>query len=284
MRTQNIFFQGRKAVIATKHKKEIVIATILEKEFGLSCVVPNNLDTDKLGTFTGEIERKDDPLTTLRKKCMMAIEATGIDLAIASEGSFGPHPSVFFANADDEIVMMYDSKNGIEIAEREISLETNFAGTEIKSTAELIAFADKIGFPSHGIILKKAKNNFLGIIKENRSMEELLKNYETIKNSAGGAYAETDMRAMNNPTRMNNIAKATEKLVLKAKSLCPQCSTPGFSVVEAVEGLPCEMCGLPTKSTLKHVYRCQKCGHQSEKKFPFGKQVEDPQYCDFCNP
>lgn len=105
-----IFFKGRKVVIATKHKKEEVIAPILEKELGLICITPIGLDTDKLGTFSGEVEREDDPITTLRKKCMMAIEASGIDVAIANEGSFGGHPTVFFAHADDELVMLVDKK------------------------------------------------------------------------------------------------------------------------------------------------------------------------------
>ena len=53
-------FEGRKLLIATKHKKEIVIAPILEKELGVTCFVAPDLDTDELGTFTGEVERRDD--------------------------------------------------------------------------------------------------------------------------------------------------------------------------------------------------------------------------------
>lgn len=271
-------------VVATKHKKEEVIAPILGNELGIICVVPKDLDTDKLGTFSGEVEREDDPVTTLRKKCQMAIDASGINLAIANEGSFGAHPTIFFAHADDEFIMLLDKENGIEIIERELSLNTNFDGTEIKSEDELIAFANKIGFPSHGVILKKSKNNCSGIIKESRAFEELIKNYHKIKNEDGTAYAETDMRAMFNPTRMKIIEQAAIKLAKKAKSLCPSCSTPGFGVVGAENGLPCEMCGLPTRSTLKHIYSCQKCNFQTEKEFPFEKQFEDPQYCDFCNP
>ena len=60
-------FEGRKLLIATKHKKEIVIAPILEKELGVTCFVAPDLDTDELGTFTGEVERRDDPFTTARK-------------------------------------------------------------------------------------------------------------------------------------------------------------------------------------------------------------------------
>ena len=278
------FFKGRKAVIATKHNKEEVIAPILENELGLICVTIQDLDTDKLGTFSGEVERKDDPITTLRKKCQMAIDASGINLAIANEGSFGAHPTIFFANADDELIMLMDKENDIEIIERELSLETNFDGTELKSVEELVAFANKVGFPSHGIILKKGKNIYTGIIKESKTFEGLIENYQKIKNDDGSAYAETDMRAMLNPTRMKVIEKATKRLAEKAKSLCPSCSIPGFGVVEAVKGLPCEMCGIPTRSVLKHVYRCQKCNHQTEKLFPYEKRVENPQYCDFCNP
>lgn len=278
------FYRGKTFVIATKHKKGDVIAPILEHELGVICVTPEGLDTDTLGTFTGEVERVDDPISTLRKKCLMAIEATGIDVAVANEGSFGGHPTVIFAHADDELLMLVDKENGIEIVERELSLDTNFNGTDIHSVDTLIEFANRIGFPSHGIILKKAKDNYSFIIKENKTIDELIDNYNVLKNSDGTAYAETDMRAMYNPTRMKVIAKATERLVTKIKSLCPQCNTPGFGVVEAMKGLPCEMCGFPTRSTLQHIYRCQKCSFQTNKAFPFEKQLEDPQFCDHCNP
>ena len=119
-------FKGRKLLIATKHEKEKVIAPILEKELGVSWFVINDFDTDELGTFTGEIERKDDPIITARKKCLLAIELTNCDLAVASEGSFGPHPTIYFVPADDEFLLFFDKKNDLEIIVRELSTETNF--------------------------------------------------------------------------------------------------------------------------------------------------------------
>jgi hypothetical protein len=98
-------FKGRNLIIATKHSKEKVIAPIVEKELGVKCFVSLDLDTDLLGTFTGEIERKDDPVTSARNKCLMSMELTNCDLAIASEGSFGPHPTLYFIPADDEILV-----------------------------------------------------------------------------------------------------------------------------------------------------------------------------------
>ena len=107
-------FQGRNLLIATKHEKEKVIAPILEKELGVKCFVSSDLDTDKLGTFTGEIERMDDPITTARNKCLTGMDLTNCDLAIASEGSFGPHPTMYFITADEEFLLFVDKKNYIE--------------------------------------------------------------------------------------------------------------------------------------------------------------------------
>ncbi|RTY96888.1 hypothetical protein EKL98_16285, partial [Flavobacterium bomense] len=97
-------------------------------------------------------------------------------------------------------------------------------------------------------------------------------------------YIETDMRAMYNPTRMKVIEKAAFKLVDKIKSLCPKCRTPGFGIIDRREGLPCQQCHFPTRSTLSHIYSCQKCSYKKEEKYPNGKQTEDPMYCDICNP
>ena len=101
-------FKNRKLVIATKHKKETVIAPLLEKYLGVHCFVPNDFDTDTLGTFTGEVERKGNALETVRQKCLLAMEQTNCDLGIASEGSFGPHPTIFIAHADDEFLLLLD--------------------------------------------------------------------------------------------------------------------------------------------------------------------------------
>jgi hypothetical protein len=83
---------------------------------------------------------------------------------------------------------------------------------------------------------------------------------------------------------MQVIEQTTEKLIKKIKTACPSCNTPGFGIKDATPGLPCENCKAPTKSTLLHVYACQKCNHIYEAYYPNGKQEEDPTYCDRCNP
>jgi hypothetical protein len=281
---QHNFFAGRSIVIATKHKKQNAMAALLEKELGVTCIVPNDLDTDQLGTFSGEIERELSPMDAAKKKCTLAMELTNTDLAIASEGSFGAHPLLYFLPANDEILVLIDKKNGLEIAVREISTKTNYNAKEVSSEEDLLAFAQSAQFPSHGIILKNKKDGFSSIAKGILETIELLATFTKFKDNHGTAYVETDMRAHLNPSRMQVIEETTEKLIKKIKTTCPSCQTPGFGIKDATPGLPCENCKAPTKSTLFHIYACQKCNHNQEAYFPNGKQEEDPTFCDRCNP
>lgn len=280
----NSLFNGRSIVIATQHKKELVIAPILEKQLGVRCILPSQLDTDQFGTFTGEVDRKDDPVTTARKKCQQAMALTNCDMAIASEGSFGPHPAFYFIPADDEILLFQDQKHQLEIVARELSTETNFYGTAVATEEALIQFAEKALFPSHALILRKSKDDFAGIQKGITNWTRLKEVFNSLCEQYGSAFAETDMRALYNPTRMNVIETVTQKLVTKIKTLCPNCQSPGFDIHESLAGLPCALCGNPTRSLLSHLYVCKKCNYREEKKYPADKHREDPRYCDHCNP
>ena len=277
-------FEGRKLVIATKHKKESVIAPLLEQHLGVQCFVPDDFDTDALGTFTGEVERKEGPVVTARKKCHLAMEKNNCDLGIASEGSFGPHPTIFMAHADDEFLIFIDKKNNLEIIVRELSLDSNFNAATIRCFQNLVDLVKRVGFPEHAVILKIAEKEVTSVVKGIQSWELLEESYNKLSANSSQVVAETDMRAMYNPTRMKVIEKAAQKLVVKIKSFCPQCNTPGFGVVNIKPGLPCEWCNSPTNSTKSHLYQCQKCNFELEKLYPNDKKTEDPMYCDRCNP
>lgn len=266
------------------HQKEQVIAPLLNTAFNIVSVLPKDLNTDLLGTFSGEIERKESPLEVAKRKCMLAMEETGCDIAIASEGSFGAHPTIPFIAADDELVLIVDRKNGLEIFGREVSTETNFKGESIASIEEANEFAQRVGFPSHGIIIRSEEGAKEEVHKgiQDRVLFETLVNEKL--SAQGKAWLETDMRAMFNPTRLNVIEKATEKLISKMQSLCPKCDFPGFSVTKSIPGLSCSLCLMPTQSTLAYEYTCRYCDYMEEKKYPHGKVQEEPMYCDFCNP
>jgi hypothetical protein len=165
-----------------------------------------------------------------------------------------------------------------------VSTETNFTAANLSSLQELDAFLNEVQFPSHGVILRKSQDDLESISKGITDRTLVLHHFNELLTKNGSAYIETDMRAMYNPTRMKVIHQATELLVKKLTTLCPQCSFPGFEIVEAVKGLPCARCKFPTQSTLFTMSRCKQCMYSSENYYPNNKKVEEPTYCDVCNP
>ncbi|NMF60140.1 DUF6671 family protein [Pseudanabaena yagii] len=280
-----IEFTDRLAVIATMHHKELAIAPILQASLGIKVTVPQDFNSDLFGTFTRDIDRPANQIETAKIKAARALEITNADLAIASEGSFFPHPILGIAY-NRELVLLMDQKHDFTVYGESLSTDTNFRHQEISSYEQAYEFALKIGFPDHAVVLMpdaqtSAKQsiykgiNSIEFLKEN--VMELLRTYPTI-------HIETDMRALYNPTRMNNIAKATEDLVRKLQQLCPNCDFVNFDIVKRLKGLPCELCGLPTQSIRAHLYKCDRCEFQQEFIFPDGKQFADPMYCSYCNP
>lgn len=277
-------FNNRTLLIVTKHQKEGVISPLFQKNFNLRSKVSRNFDTDVLGTFSGEIERLEDPISTLRKKCLEGMKIEHSDLAVANEGSFGPHPQFYFAPVDNELAIFIDKKNQIEIIASETSMSTNFNGRFIQSYDDLLSFAQECKFPSHAIILRKDQSFKEDIFKGINSIESLSFAYHFLIKKYKTVFAETDMRAMFNPTRMQVIEKVFEKIIKKINCCCPICNSIGFDVIDYKIGLPCGNCGFKTNSIISHTYQCQKCNYQKEKLYPNGVFSEDPMYCDICNP
>lgn len=277
-------FKGRTLIVATMHKKENVIAPILEKELGVICKTIPNLNTDNFGTFSGEIERKDTPMATVKAKALAALEKSTETLVLASEGSFGSHPSSPFISANEELIVLIDTKNNLEIKGWHLTTATNFNHQEINNINELMEFTERIGFPEHNVILKaKDETGNIKIWKNFESKEELKSTAINLLKGNKSISIETDMRAMNNPTRMKAIENAVIDLVKNVKSLCPCCKTPGFSVYEVIRGLKCSLCKLPTKSVKAYIYKCKKCDYFCERTKE-NVIEENPTYCDYCNP
>ncbi|QZT35026.1 hypothetical protein HUR95_07295 [Caldalkalibacillus thermarum TA2.A1] len=101
-------FNNRIGVLATMHKKEVVMAPLLKKELGVKIIVPERFNTDCFGTFTREIDRAGNQLEAARLKAQKALSITGEALAFASEGAFSPHPVFPFVPYNREIVLLLD--------------------------------------------------------------------------------------------------------------------------------------------------------------------------------
>lgn len=279
------FFPGRVAVLATMHRKERAIAPLLTTHLGVTVTVPPAFNTDAFGTFTGDIKRPADQLTTARLKAEAALRQTGESLAIASEGSFGPHPEMPFMACDRELLLLLDRQHQIEIVGECLTTDTNYRNQVVGSVEDALTFAEAVGFPTHGIVVKAGDGN--------RVMEKGITEIDQLAATVAAAldqsphraaYLETDMRALYNPTRMQVIAQATEDLLKAIARCCPACGCPGFSPTQRFPGLPCSLCGTPTLLTLSLLYRCQRCQFEQRQPGEHGYAAAEPSQCLYCNP
>jgi hypothetical protein len=282
------WFADRTVVIATMHRKEQAIAPLLEEALGVRVILPPSFNTDEFGTFTRDIPRAGSQREAARRKAEAALALTGETLAIASEGAFIPHPALPWISCNRELVLLIDRQHQLELVGEVVSTETNHAHQSVRSVEDALRFAEKAGFPDHGlVVMPQAQGSDPdSIVKGIRSVDGLIAYVETYlkQSSTGTVHLETDMRAMHNPTRMQVIAQATQKLLEAIASPCPECGAPGFTVVEHIPGLPCGLCGSPTTQIYKSRLACQRCSTTREVMFPNQITFADPAQCPYCNP
>lgn len=279
-------YKQSKFYLATKHKKSLALAKAFKDILDVE-IIEHNIDTDLLGTFSGEIERQDSPIDTARKKCLISIKDLDAQFALASEGSFSPHPLIPFLSSDHEILYFIDRINNFEIHLSEISMETNFNKQEIYDIDELFKFAQKALFPSHGLILSSLdSNNQKYIFKELENINDLETAFQKCLSHSclKKVLVETDMRAHKNPTRMKIIENLGKKLALRLLEPCPECFTPGWGKIDIELGLPCESCLLPTNEIKSEIFTCPKCTHKEYLPPTHQKKFAEPRFCPICNP
>lgn len=300
IKSQN-YYLGKSVLIATKHKKADALGLPLKAGLGLH-LQAEEVDTDQLGTFTGEVERQGTAFETAVKKARLGMTKAGTALGLANEGSFGPHPYIPFMPGCQEIVVLLDDELGIQVSESLISASTNFCHVEVRSIEELDEFLIRAKFPSHGLIVRpnkyqsalKGKGSRIEsgktvhepIYKGIRDKESLAAAIISCKGLSGDGLAriETDMRAHMNPTRMRVLRSLGIKLARRLRCTCPECGCPGFGISGAEGSLLCEDCGHPSEAPAFEVHSCPKC--QYRKTFPRkdGITCLEAMFCQSCNP
>jgi hypothetical protein len=280
-------YAGRLAALGTMHGKEAALAPPLRQQLGLGLVVPQ-IDTDRFGTFTGETPRIGTMRDTAIGKARAAMAASGLPLGLASEGSFGPHPSLIVVPATIELLVFVDDERDLVVAETLVSLETNFSHALADRAESALAFLGRCGFPDHAVIVRasqprdRADSLFKGI----RDVVEVLRAVEVCKAASldGKARLETDMRAHMNPTRMRVLQQLATQLSLRLSVACPACTLPGFGLVDRRLGLPCRDCGEATSLPLAEVHGCARCDYVEERPDPTATALADAKWCPACNP
>lgn len=279
-------YAGNSIILTTKHDKSKVIAPSFAKILSAQ-IIEYNIDTDRLGTFSGEIERKGSALDCAKSKCELGLKRVGSYYALSSEGSFGPHPYIPFFPCDHEILYFIDRKRDFHLYLSRLSEKTNYNMQAVESMHELLAFCEKALFPSHALIMrpddKENKNHIIKGINNSIMLEAAFN--ETIKNSKNNkVWVETDMRAHMNPSRMKIIEELAQELALRLATLCKQCENPGWGKVGIERGLACGECGCETELVKAEIYGCAKCDHKEKLPAPGQLLTADPRHCPFCNP
>ncbi len=280
-------FSGRTLGVATIHGKERVIGPALMKALPLTGFTSiDGIDTDRFGAFSGEVQRELDPMETCKAKAEHGAVVSGLDLVIASEGSFGPYPPAPFMSCDQEILVLFDASNGSFFDYCHISLQTVFGGEECKNWGQVKDFAERMKFPEHGLVLRAQEKWHAGdAMKKGITSERDLKDFaDILLAQSGSCWVETDMRAMVNPTRMSVIEETAERFAQELAVTCPACGVCWFRITQALPGLPCELCGWPTESTRAYLRSCRSCAHTATSPRPDGKTTEEPTHCGNCNP
>ena len=279
-------YVGMTAAIATLHSKATVIGPVLDRWFGVRLIVAPEIDTDALGTFTGEIPRKGNMLDAARAKAKLAIEKTGAELGIGSEGAFRPDPLVPFFASGRELIVLIEAATGHEVVVHR-QTKTNFEHVVLSPGEPFQDYLDRIGFPQHAVVVRpQPSNDASPIFKGLTDQGAIATAVETVaaQSIIGRAIVQTDMRAHFNPTRMAAIKLTARKLALRTARCCPICNKPGFGLVDVDRGLPCGDCGSPTRLVRAEIYGCQSCGYKSRKRERPAGLRSNPMWCDYCNP
>lgn len=272
------------AVLTSKHHKLNLVRSKFDEFVGLR-IVEAELDTDQLGTFTGEIERKFPPLETAIYKARLGMHEEGLPIGLASEGSIGPDPLVPFLVSDIESIVLIDDEREIVVSEVFRSFKIIATTTTIYPGQELGEFLSRANFPNHKLIVRPVTTQVAYSVKGISTISELeLAIALCAKESPEGTVViESDLRADNSPSRQRNIEHVAGLLAARVSQLCPECQMPGWGRVSYKRGLHCRSCSSYLPDALKQEMNgCVKCDHMEAGKVV--AELVEPLNCPWCNP
>lgn len=275
--TRPAVFAGAHFGLVTLHGKESIIAPALAQRWQARLTTTTAFDTDSLGTFSGEVERRLSPVECALQKARLALSLTGAGFGLGSEGSFGTAPWGFGVINQELIACVTADANWHVVGCHAAPV----AVTECRH-GDAHARADFWrNLPAgQAVILVSEEHVAKGVASEAEA-EKLLTDWY------GGRIPPDlrisyDLRAHHSPARRINIALALENLMKRLESACACCGRPGFWPDLYETGLPCSACGFPTNSLSARIARCEGCGHQESTAVE--STHADPATCPLCNP
>ncbi|MBS3940813.1 MAG: hypothetical protein KG028_07625 [Actinobacteria bacterium] len=271
-------------MLATKHGKLLCIAPALEQAgLGVDTVA---VDTDLLGTFTGDVPRTAPPLETAVAKARLGMSATGNPIGLASEGSIGAHPAAPWMTVDREIVVLVDDERGITVAGFAASWELRAVARTVHPGDDLSRLLADADIPAHALIVAPNAGSPEPVRKGLRRPSEIATAVKLCSASSpdGAAQVQTDLRAHVCPSRQRVIRAAAEDLAARLRTRCPVCGSPGWGRTDVVRGVPCRWCATQIDLVRAEIDSCPACEHREERPIVPHTTTGDPGQCARCNP
>lgn len=274
----------RHVALATLHGKAAAISPPL-RLIGVE-IVTAPVDTDRFGTFSGEVPRPGTMEFAARAKALAAIAETGLPVGLASEGAYGPHPVVPFLAQGRELLLWHEAETGREIVEWRRDDRPSYDSTVVSDLPEAVAFMDRIDWPGAALVVSPfglpravTAKGIVDRVTLAAAVEQALDASPQRK-----AILSVDMRAHLNPRRMAVIGELAQQLASRLSTLCPNCKAGGWGLVRQEIGLPCAECGTATGLVRYRVTGCTSCGTEEMLPPIDGRTVADCAYCPICNP
>ena len=288
-------YQDATAALATMHGKEAAIAPALQAHLGLTVVTPPDLDTELLGTFTGDIPRVGTMRDVAVRKARLGMRASGLRIGISSEGSFGPHPAIPFFSAGMELMVLVDDERDLIISESLIAEDIIHDEAVVGSVSELDLFLPRVRFPTHALVVAPnlTASPWWKLHPERARPRKGITNPEELVEAVGlasrisedgRARVMTDLRAHMHPTRMAAIGRLASLLAIKVATECPECHAPGFGRAAPAPGLHCVDCGEESIIPRGDIWKCVACKHEHEERRLPIREFAEPGECPRCNP
>lgn len=261
--------------VGTRHLKQRQLAPAFADVLGARLVVPDDLDTDLFGTFSGEVSRTASALETARRKAWLGMCVTGLRHGMASEASYGPA-------GHEEILVFLDDVRGIEVYETHWEVAEYAVSHRVRSVEELPGSVTD-ALSAQAVIVRRSDSRE-GIVKGVNDIARLRSAIACAVRHAGDGVAvvEPDLRAHHNPRRQRVLARLGCRLAHRLATPCPDCGSPGFGRVGSTAGLPCSACGSPTSLPLYDEHACCACAYRSTVRN--ASAGADPGRCEYCNP
>lgn len=278
----NPVYRGRLIAVGTRHGKQHQFAPAFRAVLGAELVTPRDLDTDRFGTFTGEIARRGSAAAAARAKARLAMTVTGLAHGLASEASYGPLAGGWHGH--EEILLFCDDVLGIEVLEGHRSAST-------PGLSHLVGPGDTLpdglvrGLPEQGLTVRPSRP-LPAVPAVAKGITDVVVLTEAVAAAAasstdGLAVVEPDLRAHHNPSRRVVLERLADSLARRLATCCPGCDAPGFGRVDAEYGLACRVCQTPTPLLRSEIHGCAACSHRITRPAASGAE---PAVCPMCNP